>query len=146
MPIDTDSDKWQDGGTFDPLRVEINNFLNDGEAYTLEEIDEYLSNNEKQVFPTQLLGDDESAKSVRIAFVANQLERLRWLDHVDARRVDGEIYYSTGEEFRYPLPEIRYEIPDQIEEVEKKLEDEKSELEERIGYLEHRFQQEIGRL
>lgn len=159
MPIDTNSEKWEDGRWIDTIRIEINNiFRADPEkAFTLDEITELLTKKKPHVFSDSLMGDDEVSVASRRSLVASRLERLEWLDHVEIRTIDGELYYGGGEKYHHLIHDVNVELPREIETLEDDLEDklsdleyrmsrieEGSELEDRVLHLERRFSEEVG--
>lgn len=149
MPIDINSEDWPDRGYIDYAEIEIQNFLssNDDKAYRVEEIGEHLVKNEPQVFPNRLIGGEKEVIQSRIAFVAVILEKLNWLQRIEMKEVEGELYYSYNEgESRHPLPEIKYDLPEAIEEVEENTEKDIQDLENRIERIEFRVREELGYL
>ena len=144
MPVDTNSEEWQRADWIDYVRIEIGNFLssNPNMAFRLEELVQYLVEEESQVFPAKILEDSQFAEWSRYALVSSELERMIWLEHVEVRDVDGDLYYTNGENARFPLPEIKHDVPEQIDE---KIEKKSEELEERVQRLEYQFQQESDR-
>jgi len=144
MPISTDSDKWEKGRYIDWLEIQITNFLDRDQAYTLQEIESHIYENQQHVFPNKLREDGEFAEWARLTYVSGRLEKLVWLGQVDVRNCDDELYYTLGEDARFPLAELEVDVPGSIRDVEKKVDSETKDLENRIRRLERKFNEEFG--
>lgn len=144
MAINTESEDWKDAHHIDYIEIEVENFLrgNPDSAYTVEEIAEYLTQEESQAFPDVLLGENSAARYARIALVASQLEKLNWQSRIGMKNLNGEIYYTYREEgSHFPIADLEDKIPRRIGGVEDDIED----IIERLNNIEYRInQEEIG--
>lgn len=161
MPIDTDSEAWENGAMVDPVEVSISDFLtnNSDSAFSLEEIDEHILQDSPEPVPNSLLPDGSDTgepEAARRAYLLIALERLIWQSRVTFRQVqdasdDGEeeIYYTTSDRQTFwpiaELDKIGGSIKERIEQTEDEFDDELSDLEDRLSRLEYRVQQELRR-
>ncbi|MDS0280356.1 hypothetical protein NDI85_21455 [Halomicroarcula sp. S1AR25-4] len=165
MPIDLDSDVWNDATTYDPVRTEINSLLWDHQeqALSIGEIESHLHENHAHLFPVDLVGENavDGAKAARQSIIATLLERMYWRSEITFRRVSPEDEAETGLYFTSdgtgiaPIAEIdEVRDPDsdsrggklsrRFREVEDEIDDEVSDLEERVDWLEFRIREELG--
>lgn len=165
MPIDVSSDEWKNAGRNDPIWVEINSLLSDNkeQAFSIKEIENYLLEEHKDLFPDDLAGDDtvDGAKAARQAIVANILEYRYWRSEVSFRYVSAGNGTEAGLYFTYdgtginPIAEIDdvtdpnpdspfMTLSGRFRQIEKDMNEEISDLEGRIDNLEYRLREELG--
>jgi len=164
MPIDVNSEKWKNGKTYDPIRVEIENLLfnNREQAFSITEIEEYILENHQQLFPHHLIGDDavDGAKAARQAILATVLDDEFWHSRVAFRHISDDSEAEVGLYFTWegnginPIAEVdEVKDPDpesplmtletRFRHIEGDIEDEVAELHERISNLEYRLRDEL---
>lgn len=147
MPIDTNAEKWEDSSHIDYMSVELGKMFRENEdtAYTLEEIDDYLIENEPQVLPDTLVGDEDEVHSARLALISTELERLNWLNRIVIKELEGDLYYTYDDgDWRYPLATIYYDLPEDIEELDDELSEDIQEITNRLRRVEQKVSEEIG--
>lgn len=165
MPIDLDSDVWNDASTYDPLTTEIHSLFRDhqDQALSIREIESHLHENHAHLFPADLVGENVTggARAARQSIIALLLERMYWRSEVTFRRVSPEdeaeagIYFTSDGTGIAPVAEIdEVEDPDpdspygtlsgRFREIEHEIDEEVSDLEERIEWLEFRVREELG--
>jgi hypothetical protein len=164
MPIDTDSEEWENAKTRDPLLVEIRSLLSGGEnqAFSIDEIETHLSENYPHLFPPALVGEDAGpeAKVARQSVVVNILLERYWHSEFSFRYVTGDNGAEPGLYFTYdglginPVAEIDSvtdPYPDssggvltgRFRDIERNVDEQISDLKGRINNLEHRIHHEL---
>ena len=145
MPVDIQSETWQNGNYFDNVHIHIEDFLrsNPNSAYSLDEIADYIIQNHDNTLPSKLLTQG-SPNEVIHTLIFSRLDELHWYGTVDSKVIEEEIYYTYTGDGCDPLIEINIEIPERIDSVEKKFEREIKELEERVSYNEYKITEEHG--
>ncbi|AGB38787.1 hypothetical protein [Natronococcus occultus] len=130
MPISIESDEWNESPSIDILEVEVERFLrkNPEKAYTVSEITDHLTDEKPTVFPEKLLTDERDADSSRLALVTSRLEKLVWHNRVEARSLDGQLYYTDDEDGWFPIAELERDIPSRFIGVEQEIEEIKERL------------------
>jgi hypothetical protein len=165
MPIDLNSDAWNDASTYDPLKTEIHSLFREHQeqAFSIAEIESHLHENYAHLFPADLVGKEavDGASAARQSIIAILLERMYWRSEVTSRHVAPEdeseagLYFTSDGIGIAPIAEIDdVSDPDsdsrggklsrRFREVEDEIDEEVSELEERIDWLEFRVREELG--
>jgi hypothetical protein len=167
MPLNVESDRWENANRFDPIKVKIDDLLrnNDDKAFSIKEIEEHLLDNHERVFPDDLTGEtsEAGAKAARQSIVASILSRKYWKYEVEFRYYAGDDETDPGLYFKAdgvgvsPIVELEEAVgydsdsgslssslANRFKEVEGEIDDEVSELEDRVEYLEFRIQEELG--
>lgn len=147
MPIDTDSERWQNSDVFDWTAVHVREFLSEGEAYSLDEIAHELLEEKPSVIPQSLREEPSLFK----AYLFRVLERQSLRNLIDDRVVttpegDTDIYYTESNKSGvFPLAKIQDIYPQQFDSINKGLDEtdeELAEIRDRIQTLEYQFRQE----
>jgi len=165
MPIDVNSEEWKNAGRYDPIWVEVNSFLsnNEHQAFSIEEIEEYLLEDHPHLFPASLIGDNtvDGAKAARQSIVTNILKYRYWRSEVSFRNIPEEADAKTGLYFTWdgvginPIAEVdgvKDPNPDspfrtlssRFRQIEQDVDEDVSDLEDRISHLESRVCEELG--
>jgi hypothetical protein len=161
MPIDVESDAWQNAVTEDPIEAKVAGLLskNQDKAYSIAELDDYLCEECPHVFPADLTENEDvdAAEVARQAMIANILEDLYWHEEVTFRTVTGDdaepgLYYTwrgVGINPIAELDEVSDPNPDSpfgtLSSRFRQIDDDVDELERRLNQIERRVQDELGR-
>ncbi|RKD87675.1 hypothetical protein ATJ93_4577 [Halopiger aswanensis] len=146
MPINTDSDNWENGQRPDPLEVHIRKFLADNseQAFFLDEIvDHVLENEANSLFLLEEIGGEvgEKTRDLVKTRVAAKLEELNWRQCITWRIVEQDdggrrTYFSySDDETISPLSAVHDEFPANFNSIERNLE----HLSDDIEDLEYRM-------
>lgn len=165
MPIDLNSEEWENANSDDSLRVKIEELLwrNQNKAYSVREIEEHLLENNLHLFPADLVGDNavEGARAARQSIIANLLDNRYWHGEVsfqsisEGSDIEPGLYFTSDGPGISPIAEID-EVKDadpdsdwgklskRFRQIEGDADEEISELKERISYLEFRVREDLG--
>lgn len=150
MPLDTESDEWQNGARTDWMEVYIDQVLREEPeaALTVEEISDKLLEKKSELFPEILRGESNEAVVGRATLISAVLQTMAWLNRVDWRTVDDDIYYSATDG-HYPVASVVDEFPmrfssieDDVENVTNRLKEEVYNLNYRLDGLERQIEQQ----
>jgi len=135
MPIDRGSDRWQNGTLIDRLGTNIGDNLlleNPEQAYTIEEIVEWVQNTCPETIPRPIRENDRDAAV--IALVRAVLDQLDRRNFIRTRYVDedgtGQLYYAhqDGDDALYPSRQLEHEVVPRLEAIEEDVDDLRAEI------------------
>jgi len=167
MPIDVDSERWDEAALIDPIKTKINQVLRKDKtrALSISEIDDRITENDPFVFPNDLVGEDAipGAAAARQSAIVSILSRMYWQYEVGIRYYSGDaetepgIYVKSDGTGINPVLELEgavgwdndsrslsSSLSNKFDEVEDQVDEEVAELEDRVQYLESRVQEELG--
>lgn len=147
MPIDVDSEEWKEGRRLDPLEVHITDFLrhNDEQAFTLEEITDYIIEDKADAL-FLLDGVDEEQTLEEVdgetcglikSRIAMKLEDLGWRNFIDWKVIGyddadiGTVYFTDSDkEPVSPLAKIQDVYPRKFSSIDEDIEELADDIEE----------------
>jgi len=167
MPIDVDSEQWDEAALFDPLKTKIHQLLrkDKSRALSISEIDDRITEKDPSVFPNDLVGEGalQGAAAARQSAIISILSRMYWQYEVEMRYHPGDaetepgLYIKSDGKGINPVLELEgavgwdndsrslsSSLSNKFDEVQDQVDEDVAELEDRVQYLESRVQEELG--
>lgn len=143
MPIETTSEKWENGKRIDWMEVYVSQILSNNPqmAYTVDEITDQLIEDHPEVIPKTLQGDSPDAKAGRESLVSSVLATMEWLNRVEWRVVEDDLHYTCSTDGNYPVADTVDVFPARFSSIEDKLDKITDKLDEETYNLHNRMEE-----